>query len=151
MAVSDVRTCPKCGQYQMPACMCALRAANAALKARMQHLSDSLACALDEIAGDDPAYKEKLIRRGRALLVPESERVPYGPALLHPQAAEPIVLDSLDAAEAAVSNVIRWLDSHKLIYGGLGDELETEKLIEDAKIGIGLIRYEVAAEPPERG
>ena len=37
-------------------------------------------------------------------------------ALLSPQAAEPIVLDSLDAAEAAVSNVIRWLDSHKLIY-----------------------------------
>jgi len=72
-------------------------------------------------------------------------------APLSPQAAEPIVLDSLDAAEAAVSNVIRWLDSHKLIYGGLGDELETEKLIEDAKIGIGLIRYEVAAEPPERG
>jgi len=158
MAVSDVRTCPKCGQYQMPACMCALRAENAALRRRMQRLSDSLACALDEIEGDDPAYKEKLVRRGRRLLIPESERVAdaysnteEARALLHPQAAEPIVLGSIDAAEAAVSNVIRWLDSHKLIYGGLGDELETEKLIEDAKIGIGLIRYEVAAEPPERG
>jgi hypothetical protein len=25
MAVTDVFTCPKCGQYQMPACVCALQ------------------------------------------------------------------------------------------------------------------------------
>jgi len=73
-----------------------LRAELAALRRRMQRLSDSLACALDEIEGDDPAYKEKLVRRGRRLLIPESERVAdaysnteEARALLHPQAAEP--------------------------------------------------------------
>jgi len=73
-----------------------LRAEIAALRRRMQRLSDSLACALDEIEGDDPAYKEKLVRRGRRLLIPESERVAdaysnteEARALLSPQAAEP--------------------------------------------------------------
>jgi len=72
-------------------------------------------------------------------------------ALLSPQAAELVVLASIDAAEATVGKVIRWLGERGFIYGGLGDELEAEKLIEDAKIGIGLIRYEVAAEPPKEG
>jgi len=75
MAVSDVRTCPKCGQYQMPACMCALRAENAALK-------ESLTWALNELS----------FRLGKAWAEKDWEH--YGPvvtarALLSPQAAEP--------------------------------------------------------------
>jgi len=151
MAVSDVRTCPKCGQYQMPACMCALRAANAALSQRLRQMHLLLALAWGAIRAGRDLMDSSDTRFGEwcegvDCTVPEWEQ--EARALLHPQAAEPIVLGSIDAAEAAVSNVIRWLDSHKLIYGGLGDELETEKLIEDAKIGIGLIRYEVAAELP---
>ena len=74
MAVSDVRTCPKCGQYQMPACMCALRAENAALK-------ESLTWALNELS----------FRLGKAWAEKDWEH--YGPvvtarALLSPQAAE---------------------------------------------------------------
>ena len=84
MAVSDVRTCPKCGQYQMPACMCALRAANAALK-------ESLTWALNELS----------FRLGKAWAEKDWEH--YGPvvtarALLSPQAAEPPRDDRYDAA-----------------------------------------------------
>ena len=63
-----------------------LRAENAALKERMQRLSDALACAINVIEGDDPAWTEKFIRQSRRLLIPESGRVPYA----FPQAAEPV-------------------------------------------------------------
>jgi len=57
----------------------ALRAEIVALKECMQRLSDGLACALDVLEGDDPAWTEKFIRHNRVLIVPESERVPYSP------------------------------------------------------------------------
>jgi len=62
----------------------ALRAEIAAVKERMQRLSDALACAINVIEGDDPAWTEKFIRQSRRLLIPESGRVPYASS----QAAE---------------------------------------------------------------
>jgi hypothetical protein len=115
-----------------------LRAENVALKESLTWALDELKMALSKITWYGNNWES------------------YGPvikarALLNPQAAELVVLASIDAAEATVGKVIRWLGERGFIYGGLGDELEAEKLIEDAKIGIGLIRYEVAAEPPKEG
>ena len=62
MAVSDVRTCPKCGQYQMPACMCALRAENAALKAILERA----------VASSHNCWEAE----ARALLSPQAAELP---------------------------------------------------------------------------
>jgi hypothetical protein len=119
----------------------ALRADLAAAEQREKALVEGLAWALGEFRHAIPQWTR-------------DDWDHYGPvvkarALLTPQPAEPSV--HTDEVEQIIGKVIRWLDDRKLIYGGLGDELEAEKLIEDAKIGIGLVRYEVVAEPPEGG